>query len=97
MTEKTVTLIVPEGYASGEEFAKDCGFEIARPPKTRWDVYWNRHYEPVESRAAEIYATFKYDGPGTKPDWMPHGNGTKQDDARALARDELRRSGHIPS
>lgn len=27
---QTVTIIVPEGYASGEEFAKDCGFEIVQ-------------------------------------------------------------------
>lgn len=30
MTQRTVTIIIPEGYASGEEFAKDCGFEIAK-------------------------------------------------------------------
>lgn len=93
---KTVTLIVPEGYASGEEFAKDCGFEIAQVPKTPWDVFWNRQYEPVERRAKEIYDGFKYDGPGTKPAWLPHGNGIKQDDARSLARKELREAGHVP-
>lgn len=94
MTQRTVTLVVPDGYASGEEFAKDCGFEIVKPASTPWDAYWNRYYEPVERRAADIYATFVYDGPGTKPDWTRHGNSTKQDDARSLARDELRKSGH---
>lgn len=28
MTRNTVTLVVPDGYSSGEEFAKDCGCEI---------------------------------------------------------------------
>jgi hypothetical protein len=91
---RTVTLIVPDGYASGEEFAKDCGFEIAKPPPVRWDAFYNRHYEPVEKRAAEIYATFEYNGPGTKPDWLPHGNSTMQDKARELARDELQAPEH---
>ena len=27
---KTVTIILPSGYASAEEFAKDCGFELSR-------------------------------------------------------------------
>lgn len=93
----TVTLFVPDGYASGEEFAKDCGFEIAKPEPPAWDVFWNRHYEPVEKRAAEIYASFQYNGRGTKPDWTPGGNGTKQDEARDIARRELRAKGHAPS
>ncbi len=88
--KRTVTLVVPDGYANGEEFAKDCGFEIAQTAQLPWDAYHNRAYEPIETRAAEIYGAFHYDGKGTKPPWTPHGNGTKQDEARELARMELR-------
>jgi len=96
VTQKTVTLVVPDGYATGEEFAKDCGFEIVRPESPAWDAPWNRQYPPVEFRAAEIYAILEYNGPGTKPAWMPYGNSTKQDEARQQARRELRAGGHMP-
>lgn len=64
-----------------------------------WDAFANRHYEPVEKRAAEIYATYVYAGSDLsgKPDWTPHGNSDRQDSARAQARRELRAGGHIPS
>jgi hypothetical protein len=26
---RTVTIVLPDGYADDEEFAKDCGFELA--------------------------------------------------------------------
>lgn len=55
-----------------------------------WDARHNRHYGPVEKRAAEIYANFIYPGVGAKPEWVVNGNGTKQDEARDLARAELR-------
>lgn len=29
----TVTIYLPAGYHSAEEFAKDCGFELAAPPQ----------------------------------------------------------------
>lgn len=87
---ETVTLFVPKGYASGDEFAKDCGFEIARQEPAQWDAYHNRSYGPVETRAAEIYASFEYIGPGEKPAWVPGGNSDKQDQARIFARRELR-------
>jgi hypothetical protein len=95
MTQRTVTLVVPDGYASGEDFAKDCGFEIAKPDSLPWDAASNRAYEPVEKRAAEIYAAFGYDGPGEKPAWHPGGNSLKQDLARMDAREELRAAGHV--
>lgn len=55
-----------------------------------WDAHSNRSYEPVEKRAAEIYATFAYEEAGEKPDWQPGGNSSKQDEARQKARNELR-------
>ena len=54
-------------------------------PVQAWHPNDNRNYEPVETRAKEIYDGFVYDGVGTKPKWTPHGNGMKQDEARALA------------
>ena len=98
MTQRTVTLVIPDGYANGEEFAKDCGFEIAKPAPLPWDAYSNRYYEPVELLAEKLYERFDYDGPAgtTKPTWTPHGNGTKQDEARNLARKQLRTAGHRP-
>lgn len=33
MTARTATIILPSGYATAEEFAKDCGFELA-PART---------------------------------------------------------------
>jgi hypothetical protein len=57
-----------------------------------WDSRANRHYEPVERRAEQIYAGLAYDGPGEKPAWVPHGNSTKQDEARQAARSELQKA-----
>lgn len=95
MTRQTVTLFVPDGYASGKEFAEDCGFEIAKPAPMPWDAGGNYCYAPVEELAAKIYAGFIYDGPGDKPAWTPHGNGLKQDEARYEARRRLRIAGHV--
>ncbi len=64
--------------------------EIRRIVPLPWDSYANRSFEPVEKRAAEIFASFAYDGPGEKPAWQPGGNSNKQDEARAIARQELR-------
>lgn len=64
--------------------------EVRRIVPLAWDSYANRSFEPVEKRAAEIYAALEYDGPGTKPEWTPGGNGTKQDEARGIARQEIR-------
>ena len=90
-----VEIYVPEGYANAKEFIRDCGFEqVDRSPA--WDASWNRSYEPVETRAKEIYDGFIYDGPGKKPAWTPGGNGIKQDEARHMARKELHTAGHTP-
>jgi hypothetical protein len=93
---RTVTIVVPEGYESGEAFARDCGFEIVKPDPDEWDAAYNRHYEPVERRAAEIYDAYRYVGSGEKPAWAPHGNSLMQDKARREARQELRAKGHAP-
>lgn len=69
-------------------------FVLPPPSQLPWDAYHNRFYEPVEERAQRIYATFTYDGPGNKPTWVQHGNSTRQDDARELARAELQLAGH---
>lgn len=86
----TVTIYVPDGYKNAAEFLRDCEFERVdfRPA---WDHPSNRGYEPVETRAKEIYDAFEYDGPSgmTKPAWTPGGNGTKQDEARQIARSEF--------
>lgn len=71
--------------------------EALEPDHPAWDAGWNRNYEPVETRAAEIYATFNYAGPGKKPAWVRGGNSNRQDDARHDARRELRAAGHTPS
>lgn len=73
-------------------------YEALKPRPLAWDNLSNRSYEPVEIRAKEIYEAFVYDGPsGTiKPKWTPGGNGMKQDQARDLARRELRAAGHTP-
>jgi hypothetical protein len=63
-------------------------------PGLPWDAPSNRYYEPVERRAAEIYAGFPHEGPGEKPAWVPGGNSIKQDKARDLARKELDAAGH---
>jgi hypothetical protein len=90
---ETVTIYVPSGYENAAEFLRDCEFEAVdfRPA---WDHPSNRSYEPVEKRAKEIYDTFEYDGPGKKPAWTPGGNGTKQDEARQIARRELADAAH---
>lgn len=64
--------------------------EMRRIVPLLWDSFANRSFEPVEKRAAEIFADFEYTGPGEKPAWRPGGNSNKQDDARMLARQELR-------
>ena len=93
---ETVTIYVPSGYKDADEFLRDCQFERVHPLALTWDAPYNRHYEPVELRAAEIYAGFEYDEPGKKPAWLPGGNSLKQDAARQQARAELRSAGHTP-
>lgn len=70
------------GSAAGEIAATD----------TRWDSPHNRSFEPVEVVARKIYNDFTFDdGPrDQKPAWVPHGNSDKQDEARALARAQLK-------
>lgn len=76
----------------------DAVLELERKSRQpAWDAGWNRNYEPVETRAAEIYATFGYAGPGEKPAWVRGGNSNRQDDARHDARRELREAGHSPA
>lgn len=91
--QRTITVIVPDGYATTDEFLRDCGLEV---PTLAWDHNSNRNYEPVETLAQGIYRHFAYNGPGEKPAWTPCGNGLKQDEARHLARESLRAAGHIP-
>lgn len=79
------------------EAIDEAGFQITKKPTPLpWDAYINRYYEPVELLAQKLYERFDYDGPSgtTKPAWTPHGNGTKQDEARNLARKQLRTAGH---
>lgn len=95
---------IASGYEEfGEEFRRRHGMvivalryyaDVIGGPD--WDHPTNRKYEPVERRAKEIYDAFEYDGPSgtTKPKWEPGGNGIKQDEARDLARAELREAGH---
>lgn len=64
---------------------------------TPWDAHHNRSYEPVETRAKEIYDFFEYRDVGTKPAWVPGGNSLMQDEARICARKQLRDAGHAPS
>lgn len=93
---ETVTIYVPDGYKDAAEFLRDCEFERVdfRPA---WDHPSNRSYAPVEKRAQEIYDAFPFPHPGqTKPLWTPGGNGTKQDEARQIARSELAAVGHVP-
>lgn len=66
------------------------------PPPPAWDAPYNYEYEPVETRAKQIYDGFKYEGVGKKPKWVPGGNSHKQDEARDQARKELRAAGHSP-
>lgn len=69
---------------------------LTRRQRLDWDAPHNRSYDPVEERAAEIYGLYRYDGPGEKPRWVPHGNSNMQDRARGEARLELRLKGHVP-
>lgn len=80
-----------------EEAGYNKGVRDMTPAPLAWDANSNRSYEPVEVRAAEIYASFEYDGPGQKPAWTPGGNGLKQDEARFLARADIRASSAVPS
>lgn len=41
MNRATITIIIPDGYSTAEEFAKDCGFEIAADSKEPWRERWN--------------------------------------------------------
>jgi hypothetical protein len=83
--------------AARVEAAKDALTELSeKPSHVAWNDAHNRYYQPVEERAAQIYAAFPYDGPGAKPSWTPHGNATMQDEARRLARTELRGLFHQP-
>jgi hypothetical protein len=83
-----------------QEFIHDIAQSIAdgrRSDPLPWDAGSNRHYEPVEQAAKQIYDSFVYDGAGQKPPWTPNGNGIKQDEARMKARALLRRDGHKPT
>jgi hypothetical protein len=63
-----------------------------------WDAGSNYSYEPVEKRAKEIFdASLSVDRAGKKWNWIEGGNSTMQDEARILARRELREAGHIPA
>jgi hypothetical protein len=66
-----------------------------KPKPLAWDDNANRHYEPVERLAKQIYDDFEYDGPPgtTKPKWQDGANGIKHDQARAIARAALRTAG----
>lgn len=80
----------------------DIGSELNRVlrnryPEPLWDAYHNRSYEPVEALAKEIYAAFDAPSGVRKPDWFPGGNSDKQDEARVIARRQLREVGHTPS
>lgn len=92
--EDRVLSITP--FADEDEQGKAYCIRIAKAvlaalnPPPAWDAPHNRHYEPVETRAAEIYASYPYTGPGEKPGWVPHGNSEMQDRARAEARRDLR-------
>jgi hypothetical protein len=63
---------------------------LAKAQQQSWDAPTNRSYEPVERRAAEIYATYEYNPNSQKPPWIPGGNSTRQDMARDTAREEFR-------
>jgi hypothetical protein len=64
--------------------------EALKPAQIPWDAYHNRSYEPVETRAKEIYDFFEYKGSDTKPPWVPGGNSDMQDEARVCARRQIR-------
>lgn len=93
----TVTIYVPTGYKSTKEFLTDCGLEEVPPFAHAWDAPYNYSYEPVESRAREIFdASLSVDRAGKRWTWVEGGNSLKQDEARQLAREELRSKGHTP-
>jgi hypothetical protein len=50
---------------------------VAAEPR-KWD-------EDREARAKAIYDAMPYDGLGSKPAWVPHGNSLKQSEARSKA------------
>jgi len=96
--------------AMGEIPEDECEFEhieaayramvLAIPSthqSTPWDVHHNRSYEPVETRAKEIYDFFEFKDVGEKPAWVPGGNSLMQDEARICARKQLRDAGHAPA
>jgi hypothetical protein len=75
----------------------DLIFSLVEYHVLPWDAGSNRAYEPVEKRAKQIYdARLAVDHKGTRWPWLDGGNSLKQDEARVLARRELRESGHIP-
>ncbi len=67
------------------------------PTVLPWDAFNNRSYEPVERRAKEIYeARLSVDPQGKHHPWVDGGNSEKQDDARVLARREIRETPNSP-
>lgn len=80
--------IFSQGYVAGWNAKESASSEVP------WDAPYNRSYEPVETRAAEIYATYEFDPPRLKPAWHAGGNSLRQDMARSRAREELREAGH---
>jgi hypothetical protein len=62
-----------------------------------WDAPHNRSYPPVEARAEVLYVTVNVDHEGKRWPWVTGGNSTRQDEMRALARQELREAGHTPA
>jgi hypothetical protein len=51
-----------------------------------------QRFDPkVEDTAKVIYEQMLYDGPGSKPAWVPGGNSHKQQEARDVARAALDR------
>lgn len=48
-----------------------------------------RHDPAIERAAKAIYDAMPYDEKGVKPAWVPHGNSLKQDEARALASEQM--------
>lgn len=105
-----IALAICDGFTEGNEdyetidsttrirflYAADAILALREPvsPAIEWDANHNRSYEPVETRAKEIFDGFQYHGPGTKPAWVTGGNSTKQDAARHEARRQLREAGH---
>lgn len=67
------------------------------PAELPWDSPHNRHYEIVERAAKEIYNAFPWPYHGEKPKWFNNGNSDKQDEARDIARGQLRAVGHKPN